>query len=424
MKHTRRIIPVSSGKGGVGKTTFALNYALALSRHGRTVLVDLDTGTSSVRSSIDTPVPRDLYHFFKKGHTLQDCITPLGEKLDPEGQFANFGFVAGPKHMIEDITNFDRARRGLLIDALNALPADYVVLDLKAGLDENVIAFLPFSNSGILVFTPHLPAATLAASDIVKAILFRKLRGLFATGSHLYDDLHGLTPTFVNDLLDRVEDVYDESVPNLDAFVEDLRHALGDHPVVKLVQEAVASFVVHYVLNLFNGVKDSFDTAVKPFLQNLDEHVSGQLTIFNLGWVVAHEEITRASQQRVPALLHRESKPAAAAQAKSPRLELEKLATHYLGTRYTGLRPPAPAAGAQSSKTLAKPPASRYLDGQLDTLQRMYEGLRAASYRDNFRYIAHRSLHILSSRRIADFGATRIYKDDELRQAFKLVVKA
>jgi len=422
MKHTRRIIPVSSGKGGVGKTTVALNYALALSRHGRTVLVDLDTGTSSVRSSIDTPVPRDLYHFFKKGYTLSDCITTLGPKLDPEGQFANFGFVAGPKHMIEDITNFDRVRRGQLIDALNTLPADYVVLDLKAGLDENVIAFLPFSNSGILVFTPHLPAATLAASDIVKAILFRKLRGLFAPGSHLYDNLHGLTPAFVNDLLDRVEDVYDESVNNLDAFVQDLQHALGDHPVVKLVQEAVGSFVVHYVLNLFNGVKDSFDTAVKPFLENLDEHVSGQLTIFNLGWVVAHEDIARASQQRVPALLYRANKPATAATAaKSARLELEKLATHYLGTRYTGLRASAPAAGAPSPKAAKKPPASHYLEGQLDTMQRMYEGLHSASYRDNFRYIAHRSLHILSSRRIADFGATRIYKDDELRQAFKLI---
>jgi len=292
------------------------------------------------------------------------------------------------------------------------------VLDLKAGLDENVIAFLPFSNSGILVFTPHLPAATLAASDIVKAILFRKLRGLFAPGSHLYGDLRGMTPRFVNDLLDRVEDVYDESVQNLDAFVDDLRHALGDHPVVKLVADAVDSFVVHYVLNMFNGVSDSFDSAVKPFLSNLEEHVSGQLTIFNLGWVVVHEEITRAAQQRVPALLYREPKRTSAAPAaKSVKLELDKLATHYLGTRYTGQRASAaPARGAG-----ARAPASPYLDAQLETLQRMFEGLQSAGYRDNFRYIAHRSLHILSSRRIADFGATRIYKDDELRQAFKLV---
>ena len=57
---------------------------------------------------------------------------------------------------------------------------------MKAGLDANVVDFLPWSNSGILVFTPHLPSATLAASDIVKAILFRKLRIVFSPSSPFY----------------------------------------------------------------------------------------------------------------------------------------------------------------------------------------------------------------------------------------------
>ena len=262
----RRIIPISSGKGGVGKTTIALNYALSLSRHGRTILVDLDTGTSSVRNCLDTPVERDLYHFFKKNRPLADCVTTLSPKLDPHGEFQNFGFVAGPKHLIEDITNFNRTRREALIDAINGLKANFIVLDLKAGLDVNVIEFLPFTNSGILVFTPHLPAATLAASDIVKAILFRKLRTIFSPGSPIYTDLKGLDHRFVSSLIDRVEDVYDESVHNLDAFVHDLHHALGDHPVVKFVADAVDSFVVHYVLNMFNGIRESYETAVRPFV--------------------------------------------------------------------------------------------------------------------------------------------------------------
>src|SRR5437763_8826590 len=98
----KRIIPISSGKGGVGKTTFAINFALALSRRGRTVLVDLDTGTSAIRNAIDVPIARDLYHFFRKGESLNRCVTPLDEKMDRHGQFPNFGFVAGALRLIQE----------------------------------------------------------------------------------------------------------------------------------------------------------------------------------------------------------------------------------------------------------------------------------------------------------------------------------
>ena len=67
----------------------------------------------------------------------------------------------------------------------------------------------------------------------------------------------------MNALLDRVEDVYDSNVHNLDAFVADLQHALGDHPVFKLVANAIETFVVHYVLNRFDGVRTSYDSAVQ-----------------------------------------------------------------------------------------------------------------------------------------------------------------
>src|SRR5204862_3988318 len=130
-----------------------------------------------------------------------------------------------PLHLIEEITNFGPAYKAKLMEAINPLPADYVVLDLRAGLDANVLGFLPFSNSGILIFTPHLPSATLAASDIVKAILFRKLRLIFSRESPFYATVDGKLDFFrlTNELIDRVEDVYDSSVPNLDAFADDLQ---------------------------------------------------------------------------------------------------------------------------------------------------------------------------------------------------------
>src|SRR5882672_9535392 len=87
----KRIIPISSGKGGVGKTTFAINFSLALSRHGKIVLVDLDTGTSAIRNAIDVLIAKDLYHFFRRGEPLNGCVTPLDASLDRERRFPNFG---------------------------------------------------------------------------------------------------------------------------------------------------------------------------------------------------------------------------------------------------------------------------------------------------------------------------------------------
>src|SRR5204862_2729761 len=116
----KRIIPVSSGKGGVGKTTFAINFALALARHAPTVLVDLDTGTSAIRNAIDVPIEKDLYHFFRRNEPLRSCITPLDERLDAQRRYSNFGFVAGPLHLIDEITNFGAGYKAKLMSAINS----------------------------------------------------------------------------------------------------------------------------------------------------------------------------------------------------------------------------------------------------------------------------------------------------------------
>src|SRR6185369_11021262 len=197
------------------------------------------------------------------------------------------------------------AYKAKLMEAINSLPAEYVVLDLRAGLDANVIDFLPFSNSGILIFTPHLPSATLAASDIVKAILFRKLRLIFSKSSPFFATVDRSLDFWklINDLIDRVEDVYDSSVQNLDAFALDLAQNLGDHPVTRTVQQTIDEFRVHYVLNLFNGVDDSFQTAVKPFIDNLTSNVSARCGVTNLGWITRSETIHRANCNKMPALL-------------------------------------------------------------------------------------------------------------------------
>jgi len=156
-----RIIAVSSGKGGVGKTNIAINLALAYAQLGkRVVVMDADLGLANVNVVLGV-IPRyNLYHLIRKQKTLSEIVvdTTYGIQI-----------IAGASGFSK-IANLSEEERKTFIGELAALSnADVIVIDCAAGVSSNVISFIAAADDAIIVTTPE-PTAITDAYGIIKII--------------------------------------------------------------------------------------------------------------------------------------------------------------------------------------------------------------------------------------------------------------
>jgi flagellar biosynthesis protein FlhG len=156
-----RIITVTSGKGGVGKTNLSVNMALAFARLGKKVVVmDADLGLANVNVMMNMIPKYNLYHVIKKQKTIREILV--------ETEYG-ISIVAGASGFSQ-IANMGEEDRKDFIAELDSLSnADIIIIDTSAGVSSNVLDFIAAADDAVIITTPE-PTAITDAYGIIKII--------------------------------------------------------------------------------------------------------------------------------------------------------------------------------------------------------------------------------------------------------------
>jgi len=161
-----KVIAVTSGKGGVGKTNMSINLAQALIAAGQEViLLDADLGLANADILLGTVPAYHLGHLLRGERDILELIhrTPTNLKL-----------IAGGSG-VEELANVPEDRLRFFVASLRKLDgqADYLILDTGAGLSHTVQEFVLAADQVLVVTTPE-PTSLADAYATVKALAHRR----------------------------------------------------------------------------------------------------------------------------------------------------------------------------------------------------------------------------------------------------------
>jgi len=157
-----RVITVTSGKGGVGKSNSSVNLAIQLKRLGKRVIIfDADFGLANIEVMFGAVPKFNLSDLIFRGKNMKEIIT-----LGPE----DIGFVSGGSG-ISELANLNRNQIDILVRNLAELDelADYIIIDTGAGISDAVMEFILVSKEIVLVITPE-PTSMTDAYSLLKVL--------------------------------------------------------------------------------------------------------------------------------------------------------------------------------------------------------------------------------------------------------------
>ncbi len=157
-----RVITVTSGKGGVGKSNTSINLALHMKKLGkRVIILDADFGLANIEIMFGTVPKHNLCDLIYQGKNITEIIT-----WGP----GDVGFISGGSG-IAGLSNLSRDYLTYIIQNLAQLDAiaDVIIIDTGAGISDAVLEFLVASGEILLVTTPE-PTSITDSYSLIKAL--------------------------------------------------------------------------------------------------------------------------------------------------------------------------------------------------------------------------------------------------------------
>lgn len=230
------ILPIASGKGGVGKTLFTANLGVALAQAGKTcILVDLDLGSSNLHTclGIKNTHPGIGNYIYKQKDSIESLVIPT--------EIPQLYFIPGDS-LLPGTANMPYFTKKKMIRELQRLVADFIIIDLGAGSSYNVIDFFLMAAEGLIVTTPET-TSILSAYSFIKSTVYRLLYRSFPTKS----EERQIIQDFVRTPLEGNSQSFD-----------DLRKLLAEHKQESgdLARTQLESFFPRVVLNMGKSNRD------------------------------------------------------------------------------------------------------------------------------------------------------------------------
>ncbi|MGY4689840.1 MinD/ParA family protein [Salibacterium sp. K-3] len=266
-----RVLSVVSGKGGVGKSNFSLNFGIGLAQQGyRTALFDLDIGMANVDILLGIHASKDIVDMIEKDRSIWDIMEqgPGGLQIAAGGSGLNdiFEMTPGKKERF--------SRQMAMLDGV----FDYILFDMGAGADADSMNFILSSHEAIILTTPEPTAITdayamikhlhLRGPELASSILVNRAESK-KEGRQTGENLQRAAARFLN-----------KEVPLLGTIPQD-KHVLQavkkQEPFSLAYPDAPASKALKTCLDTFAGSKagKNHRSSYKRFLGQLKEFLKG-----------------------------------------------------------------------------------------------------------------------------------------------------